>query len=53
MKRYFIQLLRDLVWAIPIGMLLLAEYGPVVMIVFVVGGGTIRALTTDMDENED
>ena len=52
LKQIFTALLRDLVWGIPVGMLLLAVFGPGVMIFFVFAAGTVRAITTDMGETE-
>ena len=45
-KSVLVALVRDLVWCIPVGMLLLAVYGAHAMIVFAVLGGTIRAWTS-------
>ncbi|MCY3547197.1 MAG: hypothetical protein OXH51_09030 [Gemmatimonadetes bacterium] len=41
-------IIRDLVWAMPIALLLLVIFGPAPMVVFAVAGGTIRAFTIDM-----
>ncbi len=43
-----VPLIRDLVFVIPIGVLLLVVFGPVTMIAFALVGGTIRAVTTDV-----
>ncbi|MDE2655364.1 MAG: hypothetical protein OXI71_16320 [Gemmatimonadota bacterium] len=52
LKQIFTSLVRDLVWGIPVGMLLLAVFGPATMMFFIVVAGTVRAITTDMGETE-